>query len=83
MMTIRVQISSTRWSRCDETSTATPRPAQADDRLLHAMDAERVEAGQRLVEHQRLRIVDERARERDLLLHPARQLRRERRLASP
>jgi hypothetical protein len=45
-----------------------------DDRRLHAADAERIEAGERLVEEQRARLVQEAAGDRELLLHAAREL---------
>src|SRR5205085_4837350 len=44
------------------------------DRRLHAPDADRVEPGERLVEQQHLRVVQQRARDRELLLHAAREL---------
>src|SRR6187402_1714783 len=44
------------------------------DRVFHAANAERVEARQRLVEHQHLRRMQQAARDRELLLHAARQL---------
>jgi hypothetical protein len=45
-----------------------------DDRRLHAADAERIEPGQRLVEEERAGLVEEAARDRELLLHAAREL---------
>ena len=50
-----MQISSTRCSRCELRITAAPASARADDRRLHPADADRVEAGERLVEQQRPR----------------------------
>ena len=52
--------------------------AARHDRLAHPPDAEWVEPGQRLVEEQRRRIVQQPARDGDLLLHAARQLARQR-----
>ena len=50
----------------------------ADDRLLHAADAERVEAGERLVEDHDVGRVEEAAGDHQFLLHAARELARER-----
>ena len=56
MMMTRVQTSSTRCSRCDDSRIAAPVAGARDDRLAHPADAERIEAGQRLVEQQRRRV---------------------------
>jgi hypothetical protein len=48
------------------------------DRRLHAADARRIEAGERLVEQEGARLVEEAARDRQLLPHAARQLGRQR-----
>ena len=74
MITTSSQTSSTRsswWLREDDADAG--RGALADD-LGHRRDADRVEAGERLVEDEQLRVVDERRRQLDPLLVAVRQL---------
>ena len=49
----------------------------ADDRFLHPADAQRVEAGERLVEDQHIGLVDEAAGDHQFLFHAARELGRQ------
>ncbi len=73
MMITRVQISSTRCRRCDESRIAAPARARRGDRVAHAADADRIETGQRLVEQQHRRIAHQAAGDHHLLAHAARQ----------
>ena len=47
-----------------------PAPGDFDHDILHDLKVDRVEPGKRLVQEHQLRVVDERAGELDLLLHP-------------
>ena len=64
--TARSHRSSTRSSWCDENSTVAPRRASPTSTLERASTATRVEAGERLVEHEHVGPVDQRADQ----LHP-------------
>ena len=51
-----------------EKTTGTPSAARSDEHAAHHVHAGRVEAGERLVEHEHLGVVDERDAELDALL---------------
>ena len=51
-----------------ENTTGTPVAAYSDEHAAEHVDADRVEAGERLVEHEQLRVVHERGRELHALL---------------
>src|SRR3546814_8472932 len=63
---------------CDEEDGKAERVAQLRDELVEAGGADRVEAGGRLVEEQKLRVEREGAGDAGALLHAARQLGRDR-----
>ena len=80
MIATRSQTSSTSDSRCEFSSTATPRLAQVLEQPPHGAPAGRVERAGRLVEQQHARAADHRLRDPEPLLHA---LRHRRRRAAP
>ena len=74
MIATASQIRSTSSSWWLEKTTGTPVAAYSLSTPLEHVDADRVEAGERLVEHQQLGLVDERGRELDALLVAEREL---------
>ena len=68
----RSHTSSTSDSRCEFSSTETPRAAQLLEQLAHRPAAHGVERARRLVEQEQPRRSDQRLRDPEPLLHPLR-----------